>query len=204
VRRCVKLASQFVLRHFRWFDGRNYLFKLSRTLELLIIKPKFLIIYEFPRNDTPASHTYAHAHTHTHIHTFNTIIVNLCQYLQCNIAMSIDSPNIGNFVISSFSTWHYFRSGVDVYAFVTFEKKRLLLHVYVCMTWTYRFTERIWIILRKWSKTSKVISLNDQFVAAINAKRCPRVQLCPFMGPVMLKMVLDNDDGSTTIFDLTA
>jgi len=58
VRRCMKLAPQFVLKHFCWFDGQNYLFKLLRTLELLIIKSQLLIIYEFPQN-TPASHTPA-------------------------------------------------------------------------------------------------------------------------------------------------
>jgi len=56
VRRCVKLASHFVLKHIRCFNGQNCLFKLSETLELLIIRSELLIIYEFLRNDTPTSH----------------------------------------------------------------------------------------------------------------------------------------------------
>ena len=42
---------------FFGFNGQNYLFKLSGTLELLKRKPELSIICEFPQNETPASHT---------------------------------------------------------------------------------------------------------------------------------------------------
>lgn len=62
MRHCVNLASQCVLRHFFKFNGQNlFVPKLSKTLELLKIKSKLLIIYKFPQNDTHASYTYIKA-----------------------------------------------------------------------------------------------------------------------------------------------
>lgn len=68
---------------------------------------------------------------------------------------------------------------------------------------TYRFAEQYnnaWVTLHKRSETSKVIPLNDQFVAAVNA--APGARLRPCTGPSGLEMIYDNDEGST-IFDLT-
>jgi len=42
---------------FFCFNGQNYLFNLSRTIELLKRNSGLSIVNEFPRNDTPASHT---------------------------------------------------------------------------------------------------------------------------------------------------
>jgi len=42
---------------FFCFNGQNYLFNLSRTIELLKKTSELSIVNEFPRNDTLASHT---------------------------------------------------------------------------------------------------------------------------------------------------
>jgi len=43
---------------FFCFNGQNYLFNLSRTIELLKRNSDLLMVNEFPRNDTLASHTH--------------------------------------------------------------------------------------------------------------------------------------------------
>jgi len=57
------------------------------------------------------------------------------------------------------------------------------------------------VTLRKRSETSKVISLNDQFVVAVNAGTALVLGCDHVRGPSGLEMVLDNDEGPT-IFDL--
>jgi len=49
----MKLAFQFVLKRFRWFNNQ-FCFNYHETID---IKLELLIIYDFPRNDTPALHT---------------------------------------------------------------------------------------------------------------------------------------------------
>jgi len=42
---------------FFYFNGQNYLFNLSRTIELLKKNSELSVVNEFSRNDTLASHT---------------------------------------------------------------------------------------------------------------------------------------------------
>lgn len=51
----------FCLKIFFFLFNGQTLFKLTKNIKLLKIKPKFLIIYDFmtlPQNNIPVSHTY--------------------------------------------------------------------------------------------------------------------------------------------------
>jgi len=67
---------------FFFFYGQNYLFNLSRTIELLKRNSELLIVNEFPRNDTLASHTlkiylnYKYINNNNKIHNTNLYIIN--------------------------------------------------------------------------------------------------------------------------------
>jgi len=58
---------------FFCFNGQNYLFNLSGTIELLKRNSELLIVNEFPRNDTLASHT----HIFSIFAYLNLLIINI-------------------------------------------------------------------------------------------------------------------------------